>query len=179
MKWFSADHHFNHRAVIDYCRRPFADVDEMNAQLIRRWNALVDPADEVMYCGDFSFGNATQIKQILPQLNGVKFLIRGNHDRGRTDSWWRNAGFATVHPWVVMNIGGEGCVVSHYPYREHRHDEREFHDMHSDEGLWLIHGHVHHEWKRRGKMINVGVDQWDYAPVSEVEIVKLMNEVTE
>ncbi len=54
MKWFSADHHFNHRAVIDYCRRPFTDVDEMNAQLIRRWNVLVKPEDEVFYCGDFS-----------------------------------------------------------------------------------------------------------------------------
>ncbi len=170
MRWFSADHHFNHRHVIDYCKRPFDSVEHMNEELIRRWNMLVQPADEVLYCGDFSFGNATQIKSVLKRLNGVKFLIRGNHDKGRTDTWLRGAGFATVHPWVCVMIGSEPCVVSHYPYREHRHDDREFSDMRSDEGRWLIHGHVHTEWKQRGRMINVGVDQWSYAPVSEQEI---------
>ena len=178
MKWFSADHHFNHKAVIDYCRRPFADVDEMNAQLIRRWNVLVKPDDEVFYCGDFSMGNATQIKQILPQLNGTKYLIRGNHDKGRSDTWLKREGFTAVHRSAVVQIGHEHCFLSHYPYREHRHDEREFTDMLEDRGQWLIHGHVHHEWKRRGKMSNVGVDQWAYAPVSEQEIIKLMNEAT-
>lgn len=175
-RWFTSDHHFNHRAVVAYCCRPFESLEQMHDELIRRWNALVKPEDEVLYCGDFSFGNATQIKAILPLLNGAKFLIRGNHDKGRTDTWWKKAGFQTVHPWVMLTIAGEPCMVSHYPYRQHRHDDREFSDMLDDEGRWLIHGHVHHEWKQRGRMINVGVDQWAYAPVSEQEIAAIIRQ---
>lgn len=36
----------------------------------------------------------------------------------------------------------------------------------ADEGRWLLHGHVHERWRQRGRQINVGVDVWDYAPVS-------------
>lgn len=176
MKWFSADHHFWHKAVIDYCNRPFADVDEMNGELIRRWNILVSPSDEVFYCGDFSMGNATQIKQILPQLNGRKYLIRGNHDKGRSDTWWKREGFAAVHREAIIEVSGVHCVLSHYPYRGYKHDEREFLDMVTDRGLWLIHGHVHNSWKQQGRMINVGVDQWAYAPVSEQEIASLIKQ---
>jgi len=39
--WFTADLHLGHRNIIEYCNRPFADVDEMNRALIANWNQVV------------------------------------------------------------------------------------------------------------------------------------------
>ena len=39
--FFIADLHFGHRDVIAFDGRPFKDVDEMEAEMIRRWNARV------------------------------------------------------------------------------------------------------------------------------------------
>jgi calcineurin-like phosphoesterase family protein len=32
--WYSADLHFGHHRIIDFCKRPFASTAEMNAALI-------------------------------------------------------------------------------------------------------------------------------------------------
>lgn len=39
---------------------------------------------------------------------------------------------------------------------------------------WLLCGHVHKQWKTLDKMINVGVDVWNYRPVSEIEIINII-----
>ena len=39
MKFFAiADMHFGHEAVIRYCNRPYQTVQEMDEDLIKRWN---------------------------------------------------------------------------------------------------------------------------------------------
>ena len=39
--WFTADLHLGHRNIIDYCDRPFTDVDVMNRALVDNWNEVV------------------------------------------------------------------------------------------------------------------------------------------
>lgn len=41
MIFFTSDHHFSHANIIRYCNRPFASAEEMNQELIRRWNQTV------------------------------------------------------------------------------------------------------------------------------------------
>ncbi len=53
--WFTADHHFGHANIIDFCQRPFADVDAMDEALVARWNEVVGDEDEVWYLGDFAY----------------------------------------------------------------------------------------------------------------------------
>lgn len=45
-----------------------------------------------------------------------------------------------------------------------------------NDGTILLHGHTHSPVKRRGNMINLSVEAWDYAPASEQEIIELINE---
>ena len=79
--FFTADTHFNHANVIKYCARPFASIDEMNREMIARWNAVVGAKDTVYHLGDFAMGKPTEWPSFLRQLNGAKkFLSRGNHD---------------------------------------------------------------------------------------------------
>ena len=79
--WWTSDTHFYHANVIKYSKRPFANVEEMNAALVRNWVAVVQPGDTIYHLGDFSFGRKEQNEALLQQLHGHKHLILGNHDK--------------------------------------------------------------------------------------------------
>lgn len=42
--FFTADTHFGHENVIRFDKRPFASADEMDEEMIRRWNNKVGKA---------------------------------------------------------------------------------------------------------------------------------------
>ncbi|MGH9119072.1 MAG: hypothetical protein ACRD0A_14675 [Acidimicrobiales bacterium] len=67
-RWFTADLHLGHANIIDYSRRPFDSVDEMNRALIDNWNEVVDD-DEVWMLGDFALG---KIAESLPLVGGAR-----------------------------------------------------------------------------------------------------------
>ena len=177
MNFFTSDTHFGHSKVIPYCNRPFKDADEMDAELIRRWNTVVSKDDTVYHLGDFAWRGSTFVSSILPQLNGHKILIMGNHDTKFKRHKWERLGFETaIAPYgASVYIKGKPVLMSHFPYKDMQHDDRRFDDyQHENDGRLLLHGHVHCAWKKNGNMINVGVDQWSFAPVSEDEILKLL-----
>lgn len=181
--FFSSDHHFDHANIIQYCNRPFASVKEMNAELIKRWNAVVQPDDIIYYLGDFSLSMKTL--QYVKQLNGIKILIPGNHDKcfrkhknfELKAREYLDAGFTEI---LLEDISywfddlEQLVSLSHFPYQGFSYDERYKNLMLEDNGNWLLCGHVHEKWKTKAKMINVGCDVWNYAPVSITEIKTLM-----
>ena len=68
--------------MIKYCDRPFAPVEDMNREMIARWNVAVRPEDTVYHLGDFALGKSSEWPAFLQQLNDAKkILILGNHDR--------------------------------------------------------------------------------------------------
>lgn len=116
--------------------------------------------------------------QTLPlaaQLAGFKILVPGNHDRcwtghgGTRQGWietYRAAGFDEIHQGAFeLDIAGTQVLVNHFPYVGDG-DRFEKHRP-VDTGGWLLHGHVHQRWPLRDRMINVGVDVWDFYAVSE------------
>ena len=54
--WFTSDTHFFHDKVVEYSQRPFANVEEMNEEMIARWNSVVHQDGIVFHLGDFCFG---------------------------------------------------------------------------------------------------------------------------
>lgn len=54
MKLYIADLHFGHQSVINFDRRPFANVNEMDRVLIDSWNRRVTKNDQVYIVGDFA-----------------------------------------------------------------------------------------------------------------------------
>lgn len=177
--FFTSDLHFYHKNVIAYCNRPFKDVDHMNETMIANWNAVIAPDDWVYILGDFVFGGTTKLVGITSRLNGRKFLIYGNHDDKitRNPARAKEFGFESMLPKGCAVFANEMVLMSHYPYRDQgdstdieRYPERRL----IDEGRWLLHGHVHEKWKIKNKMINVGVDVWDYKPVHISEIERII-----
>ncbi len=171
--WFTSDTHFGHKKVIEFCNRPFESVAEMDEQMIARWNFLVKDGDEVYHMGDFAFCGAVRTQEILSQLRGRKILVQGNHDHFKPEKYKR-LGFHEVHPWLQWGERSTGIMLSHFPYKGYETDERVFLGQLVDDGGWLIHGHVHNGWKVNKRMINVGVDQWEFAPVSWDEISDIL-----
>ena len=82
--FFLADTHFGDGNILRYENRPFATVEEMDRELIRRWNEKVGAGDTVFHLGDFSARGEEEDRAILSQLAGEKVLVLGNHDRHRT-----------------------------------------------------------------------------------------------
>ena len=80
MKFYTSDLHFGHKNIIKYENRPFNSVEEMDEELIRRWNNKVGKNDEVYILGDFAFASGRRVNELLDRLNGRKYLLRGNHD---------------------------------------------------------------------------------------------------
>jgi calcineurin-like phosphoesterase family protein len=187
MLWFTSDEHFWHRNVIKLCNRPFSSLDNMHQELIKRFNNLVKPEDTVIHCGDFCFGSGGRAREILSQLNGKHILVIGNHDKGAISSM--NAGFILVITELSLRIGNKKVIVKHYPYRplffrrlwnkiRYPYELRYLERRPENKGGWLIHGHTHRKDKLLEKQINIGVDAWNYRPVSlsEIESIIYQNE---
>lgn len=184
-RWFTADLHLGHRNIIDYCSRPFRDVEEMNDALVARWNEVVGADDEVVVLGDFALGRIAETLPLAQCLNGRKVLVAGNHDRcwaghhGRAEraaDQYLAAGFDEIRQGTIhLDIAGVRVAACHFPYVGDSHDEDRY-VLHRpvDEGAWLLHGHVHERWRVCDRMINVGVDVWDYAPVAEATVAELL-----
>lgn len=186
MRWFTSDLHIGHTNVIAYCDRPFRSVSAMDAALVAAWNAVVGPDDEVWVLGDLAMGPIAESLPLAKQLVGCKHLLVGNHDRPfeerRRDEWadrYRyEGGFEDLYYGTLDLTLADGTAVQacHFPYEGDSGDHDRFVPQRpTDEGAWLLHGHVHERWRQRGRMINVGVDAWAGRPVAEQELIDLIS----
>lgn len=177
--FFTSDLHFGHSNIIQYCNRPYPDVESMNAALIRNWNEVVRPNDVVYILGDFSL-SVKAMQAAAPLLQGQKILIPGNHDeccstKHKSEQSRRKYRRIYSDHFLVMpeqNTYGD-FLLSHLPYDCFDGRYADYHPI--DHGGWLLHGHVHTQWKVRGRQINVGVDVNDYKPVAYDDILAIIH----
>lgn len=165
--WFTADPHHGHANIIEYCNRPFRDFVEMDTQIIRRYNSVVDKEDVCYFVGDFSLRSAVHrhyYEDLLRRYNGTKILIAGNHDPCKLHTYV-DMGFRSVHSSLEMEIEGVKMVLAHDPAISV-----------IDRSILFICGHIHDLFVTEKNVINVGVDVWNYYPVSWDQIKSILNE---
>lgn len=185
--WFSADFHIGHSRIIEYSQRPFKDVEEMNSEIIIRHNAVIKPEDIVYNLGDFALKDDL-IPDVLAQLHGTIHLIAGNHDAcfsshkdyRKQIKKYLDYGFASVQEKMQLKIGNHTVDLCHLPFLKPDDPDQRYSQWRPiNKGQFLLHGHCHEAWKVKGRMINVGIDQWGYAPVSESTIPELISDIIE
>lgn len=115
MIFATSDPHYGHKKVIEYCNRPFIDIEHMKEMLIQNFNSVVSPVDTTYFLGDVFFMGTIASKEILSRLNGIKISIRGNHDH-KVEKML-NIGFSAVLENATIMIGKERVKMSHYPYK--------------------------------------------------------------
>jgi calcineurin-like phosphoesterase family protein len=164
--FFTADTHFGHANIIRYCNRPFASVQEMDEVLIQRWNEVVKPDDTVWHLGDFAaWYNGVDARSYFNRLNGRKNLIWGNHD----DADVRAAiGWEVSMPHWELSIGKQLLTLCHYGMRVWNQSHR---------GSIMLYGHSHNMLPPITNSLDVGVDCWDYRPVTLDQILKRLQSV--
>jgi len=164
--WFTSDLHLGHARILEYCRRPFATVEEMDNALITNWNPLVRPEDTVFVVGDFSLASKQhQIRKYRDRLRGSIVLIRGNHDSRK--------GFIAfdqvedlLRVRVYSHCGQPQTLILHHYGMEVWEG--------SHKGAWHLHGHSHGTLPRRGRRMDVGVDCHGFAPVSFAQVANVL-----
>lgn len=160
---------FGHKKVIEMCSRPYRSLEEMNQDLIDRWNGKLHGNDTVYIVGDM-FLHCDEPELILRQLRGRKKLIFGNHD----GSWIKKVDvskyFESIDTMLETTDGKRGLTLCHYPLLSWKHARRSF----------MIHGHIHNDtnadfWpliKIRDRVLNASVDINNYQPVTFEELVR-------
>jgi calcineurin-like phosphoesterase family protein len=160
----------------------------MNNAILDNFNFLLGPGDTLIHLGDVAMG---KIAESLPLMNKIrpgvrKVLVPGNHDRvfsGNKES--QRVKFESEYYKVFDEIWAEQrsiliqgieFILCHFPYEGDSHDEDRYVDKRPvDNGKPLIHGHVHSKEKIVNGQIHVGVDAWNFRPVSENETVDIYN----
>jgi calcineurin-like phosphoesterase family protein len=142
----------------------------MNEVLITKWNHRVRPEDTVFHNGDFCFKNSAggktgegmvhKANYYTSKLNGNIIFIKGNHDR--------NNSVRTIIDRIVIKYGPHFINIVH----DHKNYDMNF-------SINFV-GHVHQHWQfqrvviplenRFVDLINIGVDVWDFQPVTFEEI---------
>lgn len=154
--WFTSDTHFGHNNIIQYCRKQFLSLDDMEQTIIDRWNATVGTQDLVYHLGDFAW-KTEDAKRVRPKLNGTVRLIVGNHDD--IPSLAAASLFQRIYLW--RQFREIGLTASHIPMRldQLRH------------GAKNLHGHVHGNLEGLEPFHrDVSVESTDFTPVHFDEI---------
>lgn len=186
--FFTADTHFGHANIIPFCNRPFQNIEEMDEALVGNWNAVVPRNAIVWHLGDFCFHVLSNqhgidaVRSMLSRLHGEKRLILGNHDLLQTKKY-REAGFMTVDQLRVIKVQSRQLVLCHYAMLVWPNSHR---------GAWQLYGHSHGCLEKIDRLelaslrpgglslsplsLDVGVDAWNYMPVSFEQIAAIMQE---
>jgi calcineurin-like phosphoesterase family protein len=158
--FFISDTHFGDAPRLRVDKRPFKSIGEMDRAIVARWNETVGADDEVWHLGDFAFGPpAERIAELLGSLSGKKHLIIGNNDGPGTIE---QPGWASVQHYAELSLDGKRLVLCHYPFRTWNR---------MGQGVINLHGHSHGRLTPVTRQYDVGVDVWDFRPVTLAQIV--------
>jgi calcineurin-like phosphoesterase family protein len=147
-----SDTHFGHAGVCRFMRedgvtklRPWDSPEEMDEEMVRRWNERVRPNDKVYHLGDVVINR--RALPTLARLNGDKVLIRGNHDIFPDVEYGKY--FRELRAYHVMN----GMILSHIPVHE------------ASLGRFgtNIHGHLHASRVKRARGVDARTGETLYS----------------
>lgn len=183
--WFTSDQHYNHGNIVKYCSRtiaapqeqiahwqrdnakvPQSAIDKMNEEMIRRFQERVKPGDRVYFLGDFSFAKKEQAADyamsILSRLPGDHFFVPGNHDSQEVIELphWKE-----VSPLMDIRVDGQKVTLCHYMMKVWNKAHR---------GSLQLFGHSHGNMAGTSQQCDVGVDAWDYYPVTIEDCMRRM-----
>ena len=167
-----SDTHFGHNGVCHFMQndgvtklRPWDNAEDMDEEMVKRWNDRVRPNDKVYHLGDVVMKRKSL--EIMSRLNGDKVLIRGNHDIFKDEDYRKY--FRELRAYHVMN----GMILSHIP----------IHPESLGRFGTNIHGHLHtnrvtymdtylSKPKIDVRYHCVCVEQTDFAPILFEDVIK-------
>ena len=166
-----SDLHLGHSKDFIYGARGFENVEDMNSEIIRRWNRVVGEEDDVFVLGDLVMGSLENV-WLLEELNGRIHIVRGNHDvDSRWDFYKELPNVVEVANSFYFSYDGYKFYLSHYPTITTRADT----GKPLKKCLVNLCGHTHtkdpfEDWGI-GMIYHCEVDAHDCAPVRLEDII--------
>lgn len=115
--FITSDLHLGHKAIIQYCNRPFdftdQGIEESDDFLLAQYRDTVKENDMVIFLGDLTFKKnhkGQKMTEIITKLPGRKVLIKVNHDWYK-DSFYRKCGFLSVNRYLIFG----DYFLCHFP----------------------------------------------------------------
>ena len=187
MKYYIADTHFGHENILKLDNRPWDNLEDMEADMISRWNSRVTDSDDVYILGDFCWHSKAHWIRLLTTLKGRKHIVLGNHDLKEFPQ--KILELLADEPQKLLGVidGGHHVVLCHYPILAYWHDNQQ--------DSVMLYGHVHNtvedeavragvaatkeyikenkpDYVYCGNLHNVWCGYYDYAPATLEEILK-------
>lgn len=159
--WIISDTHFGHKNIIRFCDRPMNHENIM----MDNWEKVVGDSDTILHLGDVAFGPRRDIydwAQMIGDLPGHKYLIKGNHDHSSSVKVYRGVFDEILDPFI-QDFSDVKILFSHYP----DHPVQDQWDIN-------IHGHIHNNplHSKFSPAVdpdkiyeNVSVEMTNYAPI--------------
>lgn len=133
--WIISDTHFNHNKDFILKPRSFSTVEEMNEEIIERWNSIVQPNDTVYHLGDIALGEVDAAVPLIKRLNGKIKLAIGNHDTdARLKIYSTFSNIEDIQFGYRIKKGKSNFLLTHYPQLTGNYDTSK---------TYSIHGHTH------------------------------------
>lgn len=171
MEWFTADPHFGHSNIIRHCSRPFGSAEQMDEEILRRWNAVLRPGDRLYILGDFC-GQRRRAEVISSYLERIQLhpaaitLVLGNHD----DEQQSRKAFRHVERLYEFKSRRDGphLVLCHWAMRTWNGSHR---------GTGHLHGHSHGTLPEdpHSLSFDCGVDPNDFRLLPYDEVVSRLS----
>ena len=119
--WITSDWHFNHNKEFIWKARGFSSVEEMNEDIIKKYNSVITN-DDVVYClGDCGLGGSgeeslNKLKSCIERLNGTIIIIRGNHcTNQRSELYKQCKNVQQISYAEMIHYRKYHFYLSHYP----------------------------------------------------------------
>ena len=172
--FFTSDSHVGHAGMLSPRMgrpRPFSSVEEMDEAMVSAWNNRIRPSDRVFHLGDFAYGcSQKHARSIFERLNGHRTLIRGNHEAWGERLPWEGG----IHDVMRLSVQDSGMPepvhlwLSHYCHATWPDSYR---------GRIHLYGHSHGAIPPTARSCDVGVDVWQFRPVTIPEVQELLADV--
>ena len=150
----------------------------MNETIINNWNSVVRDGDVVFFLGDFSFGNASQVKDILFRLKGKIKIVYGNHDqslkqfiKGISNYPELAKRIEILGNYAEINICDQDITLCHYAMKVWKNSSRLSYSL-------FGHSHGNLPDDSHSLSMDVGVDCWHYYPISFEQVKSFMSKKT-
>lgn len=170
MIYYVSDLHIGHNNAIRFDNRPFADINEMECEIISRWNKKVNSDDDVYILGDIFYHYKKDKAEFLQKLNGKLHLIVGNHDYEMLNTGAALDCFETVDNLKRTIDDGRMVIVCHFPITSWNMKHH---------GAYHVYGHVHSKineetlfMMKQERAFNAGCMINNYEPCTLEELEK-------
>ena len=174
--WVISDLHLNHDRKFIYQERGFKSIEDMNCAIIKNWNNVIAPSDDIYVLGDLCLGGSDSLdknKELIEKLNGTLHIVRGNHDTfARLEMYRGCKNVVEVENVIYLDYKNYHFYMSHYPTITSTLEKDSL-----EHCLLNLYGHIHekeHFYKDMPFMYCVGCDAHDCKPILLDDIIKEM-----